>query len=212
FTFNYNIATDNSPNFAFIVLELLDADLNSTVDTGVGDTITTTVDNQFIVSLTGLNNDAGAALAPSAGSLLTVAGVADANGALGGGSVGAGFVDARASGAAGAKNVGWQGNGGGFFQGQASIALQAPPILADISLVVNKSTGEVKIHNDADVPLSIDYYALESIGNALDLAGWNSLADQGVGALPADFDGNGSVGASDLPIWQAAYGVSNGGD
>jgi hypothetical protein len=212
FTFNYSIATDNSPNFAFMVLELLDVDLNGTVDTGTGNTINTTVGDQFIVSMIGLNNDDGNVLAPATGSLLVTAAISNANGGIGGGSLGAGFVDKRKTGPAGSKAVGWQGNDLGFFQGQASIALQAPPLAVDVTLVVNKSTGEVKLRNDTGGPISFDYYRVQSVMNALDPTGWNSLDDQGIGSLPADFDGNGSVGASDLAVWQTSYGVNSGAD
>jgi hypothetical protein len=178
----------------------------------VGATITTTVDDQFIVSMTGLNNDDGNLLAPATGSLLVTAAVSNANGGIGGGSLGGGFVDKRKTGPAGSKAVGWQGNDAGFFQGQASIALQAPPLAVDVTLVVNKSTGEMKLRNDTGGPISFDYYRIQSAMNALDPTGWNSLDDQGIGSLPADFNGNGSVGASDLPIWQASYGTNAGAD
>jgi hypothetical protein len=211
-TFDFTLASLNNPNSAYFIYELFGVDTSAPVDTGVGATITTTVDNQFIVDFIALNNDDGNLLAPAAGSLLTVAGVSDANGAIGGGSIGAGHVDARKSGAAGVKSVGWQGNDLGFFQGQASVALKAPPLLVDLTLVVNKTTGEMKIRNDSDGPLSFDYYAIRSEGNALDPAGWSSLDDQNIGGLPADFNGNGTVGGTDLPIWQSSYGVNNGGD
>jgi hypothetical protein len=212
FTFNYTVASSNNPNFGLAAFELFGVDLNGVVDTGVGAAITTTVDNQFIVSMAGLNNDAGAGLIPAAGSLVQVRTVTNANGAIGGGAVGAGYVDARDSGVAGVKQVGFAGNGGGFFQGQASIGLRADPLLVDLTLVVNKTTGQASIRNDSDSVMSFDYYRIESPGNALDLAGWNSLDDQNIGSLPADFNGNGSVGGTDLPVWQAAYGTDATGD
>jgi hypothetical protein len=212
FTFNYTVASSNNPNFAFMLLELSGVDLNAAVDTGTGATITTTVPDQFIVSMAGLNNADGSVLTAAAGSLLTIQGVANANGAIGGGAVGAGYVDARDSDIAGVKQVGFNNNAAGFFQGQASIALRADPLLVDLTLVVNKTTGQASIRNDSDSVMSFDYYRIESPGNALDLAGWNSLDDQNIGSLPADFNGNGSVGGTDLPIWQAGYGTNANGD
>jgi hypothetical protein len=87
-----------------------------------------------------------------------------------------------------------------------------PPPSVDLTLVVNKSTEEVRIRNESAGPVSFDYYKIESATNALNPAGWNSLDDQGIGTLPTDFDGNGSVGGSDLSVWQASYGVDNGAD
>jgi hypothetical protein len=88
----------------------------------------------------------------------------------------------------------------------------APPPVVDLTLLVNKTTEQVSIRNDSANPVSFDYYKIESAMNALSPAGWNSLDDQGIGGLPTDFDGNGTVGGSDLPIWQASYGANAGGD
>lgn len=213
FTFDYNIATNNSPNFAFMGLELLDVNLSGTVDTSLGATITTTVDNQFIISMVGANNTDGPQVTPAAGGIQTLHAVADANGGIGGGSIIAGYVDRRTTGAAGVKDVNnWNFNGEGFGAGLASIAIDAPPLAVDLALVVDKTTGEMKLRNDTDGPLTFDYYKIESEGDALDPAGWDSLDDQGIGSLSTDFNGNGIVNSSDLPVWQASYGTNSGGD
>ena len=87
------------------------------------------------------------------------------------------------------------------------------PAPAPFGIEVNKSTGAITLRNFSDEPLTVDYYLIESAGNALNVAGWNSLSDQGVGgALPADFNGNGTVDAADLTQWQSDYGVNGDSD
>lgn len=205
--------SNTSPNGAFFIAELLDVDLLAPVDLGTGPAITTTVDDQFVINFVANNNDPSDGLSPAAGSIATLLGVSNANGAIGGGSIGAAFADGRAVGAAGAKTLGWAGFGGGFEQGQVSAAFAAPPILIDLTLVVNKDTGELKIRNETAGPVSFDYYAIQSASNALSLSGWNSLDDQNVDfGLSTDFDESGTVDGPDLGEWEAAYGASDGAD
>ncbi|MAT69047.1 MAG: hypothetical protein CMJ58_05930 [Planctomycetaceae bacterium] len=82
-----------------------------------------------------------------------------------------------------------------------------------LTLVVDETTGNAKIVNQSTIPLSFDYYTIESAGDALKTSTWNSLADQGVDAsLPADFDGSGTVDATDLAQWSGDYGANGDSD
>ncbi|MAT69895.1 MAG: hypothetical protein CMJ58_10265 [Planctomycetaceae bacterium] len=204
---------NTSPNGAYFIMELLDVDTLAPLDLGTGATITTTADNRFVANFVAVNNGDGATTVPVAGSIARQLGVSNANGAIGGGAVVAGVADARATGTAGTKTLGWDGFGGGFPQGEVSAAFTAPPILIDLTLVVNKDTGEVTIRNDTTEAVSFDYYSIQSEQNALSLAGWNSLDDQNFDfGLPTDFDGSGAVDGGDLTDWQAAYGVNANAD
>jgi hypothetical protein len=88
----------------------------------------------------------------------------------------------------------------------------APIPVVDLTLVVNKTTEEIKVRNDTAGAISFDYYAIESAMNALSPAGWNSLEDQGVGGLSTDFNGDSAVNGADLTVWRSSYGVDNGAD
>lgn len=205
--------TAASPNGAYFIMELLDVDTLAPVDLSVGASITTSLDNRFVANFAAINNDDGADAGPAAGSIARLLGVSNVNGDIGGGSIAAGVADARATGLAGAKTLGWAGFGGGFPQGEVSAAFTAPPILIDLTLLVNKDTGEVKIRNESAEPVSFDYYAIRSAQNALALNSWNSLDDQNVDfGLPTDFDGGGTVDSNDLGEWQSAFGVNDTGD
>jgi hypothetical protein len=57
------------------------------------------------------------------------------------------------------------------------------PVLEVISLEVNTITGAVKITNNVESPVNLDYYKITSAGGALDTAAWNSLADQNRDAI-----------------------------
>jgi hypothetical protein len=46
------------------------------------------------------------------------------------------------------------------------------------SLEVNSTSGEVKLVNELNRAVSIDYYEIKSTSGALNVAGWNSLDDQ----------------------------------
>lgn len=92
------------------------------------------------------------------------------------------------------------------------IELQPPPMV-DLTLVVNKTTEEIKIRNDSAAPVSFDYYNIESGQNALDPVGWNSLDDQDHDTgLPTDYNGNNIVDGADLTEWQSSFGVDAGAD
>jgi hypothetical protein len=73
----------------------------------------------------------------------------------------------------------------------------APPV--DLTLVVNKTTEEVRIRNNSANPVSFDYYLIESAQNALEPAGWNSLDDQNYDfSLAGDFQDDGDVDSNDF--------------
>lgn len=92
------------------------------------------------------------------------------------------------------------------------IEMQLPPMV-DLTLVVNKDTNEIKIRNDSGVPVSLDYYSIESAQSALDPAGWNSLDDQNYDAgVPTDYSNDGIVDGADLGVWQSSYGVDDMAD
>jgi autotransporter-associated beta strand protein len=119
--------TGGSTNSAYFIYELSGVDISAGVDLGIGDAITTTVDNRFVVNFIGANNTDGATLLPAPTSVATFTGVGNANGALGGGSIGAASAAEVVVGTAGVKTLGWQGFGGGFGQGQVSAAFSALP-------------------------------------------------------------------------------------
>jgi hypothetical protein len=87
------------------------------------------------------------------------------------------------------------------------------PPAAPLTIRVNKSNGNITIRNDGTDPVSFDYYLIESNGNALNPATWNSLSDQNIDAgHPADFSNSGGVNGADVPIWKAAYSVNANAD
>ena len=55
-----------------------------------------------------------------------------------------------------------------------------------LSLFVNTATGGAEIVNEASEAISFDYYRVDSPGNSLDPAGWDSLSDQGIDAIGGD--------------------------
>src|SRR5690606_22300887 len=66
----------------------------------------------------------------------------------------------------------------------------------DLSLEVNRSTGEVKIVNNTNLDISLDFYEITSADGSLDISasGWNSLEDPSLNtaAFPSgDGSGNG---------------------
>lgn len=82
-----------------------------------------------------------------------------------------------------------------------------------LTLVVNTSTGETVLRNTSEESFSLNYYIVESAGNALDPDGWNSLDDQNVDAgLSADFNNSGDVDGADLAQWEGDYGQNADSD
>lgn len=118
--------TAGNVNSAYYIFELSGVDTTAAVSTGTLSSITTTAANQFIVNFLGANNTDGSTLATAG--IQTLSGVANANGAIGGGSVGASFATSATVGAAGTKTMGWTGLGGGFAQGEVSLGLTATPV------------------------------------------------------------------------------------
>jgi fibronectin-binding autotransporter adhesin len=119
--------TAGSANSAYFIYELSGVDISAGANTGIGSSITTTADNRFIANFAGANNTDGAALTPLGTSLAQLTGVGNANGGIGGGSVGAASAAEGTVGPAGVKALGWTGFGTGFQQGEVSVAFSATP-------------------------------------------------------------------------------------
>lgn len=119
--------TTTRANAAYFIFELGNVDTSATVDITSANSITTTVDDRFVAYFQGVNNDPGGSLVPATGSIVTVAGAGDSNGAIGGGSVGAAYSLEANTGAAGSKFLGLDGFGGGFPQFEAGVAFSAVP-------------------------------------------------------------------------------------
>lgn len=82
-----------------------------------------------------------------------------------------------------------------------------------LSLIVNTTTGVISIRNVSAEPFAFDYYSIESAGNELNSAGWNSLESQGADAgLPANFNSTGGVDGADLAQWEGDFGVNADSD
>jgi hypothetical protein len=47
------------------------------------------------------------------------------------------------------------------------------------TLIVNRETGEVSLHNSMDLPVELQNYSIESASGSLDASDWTSLSDQG---------------------------------
>ncbi len=84
--------------------------------------------------------------------------------------------------------------GKSFFFGPNSV------ITGDvISVEVNTTSGQVKLVNEVNQPLNIDYYEIKSAGGALNPTGWNSLDDQEGGDPPGQgWDESGGSSANQL--------------
>jgi hypothetical protein len=67
---------------------------------------------------------------------------------------------------------------------------------AIITLEVNKTTGAVKLTNSTTQALNLEFYRVSSAGNALSLAGWNSLDDQNFAAVDGLGDADAIAGNS----------------
>ena len=88
----------------------------------------------------------------------------------------------------------------------------APAPVVPLTLVVNKSTEEIRIRNDSASPVTFDYYTIESAMDALNPAGWNSLDDQNYDvSVTGDFKDNGVVNGLHHAVWKASFG-NNGAD
>jgi hypothetical protein len=61
-----------------------------------------------------------------------------------------------------------------------------PALLDLLELDLNTVTGQVTLVNQADEPLSFDYYRIESADNAISMSGWLSLDEQNVDAVGLD--------------------------
>jgi hypothetical protein len=216
-TFDLSAINAASNSIPYFLYELAGVNTTAPVDTGMGGTIDTTVPNQFVINFIGANNTDGTGTVPSTTSILEKAGASNGNGQIGGGALVSGFAQGLITGAAGTKDVGWTfnagGGGAGFASGSASIGLSAASPTIGLTLIVNKTSGQIRIRNNTAAAVSFDYYLIESDGNALDSAGWSSLDDQNVDAsLPADFNNTGGVNGADLTVWRSSFGVNAGAD
>ena len=84
-----------------------------------------------------------------------------------------------------------------------------PTTIVPLTLEVNKSSGQVKIKGNPTLAASIDYYEIESAGNALNFTPgtganqWNSLDRQNLSAVDGT-DVGGTPGDSPTEGWDAA--------
>lgn len=79
-------------------------------------------------------------------------------------------------------------------------------------LEVNTTNGQVRLRNQTTGAVNIDYYEIKSTGNALNVAGWNSLKDQNLVGFPAgNGTGNGweEAGGSGPGVLSESYLISN---
>lgn len=138
---SFNV-TAGSANSAYFIYELSNVDTSFVPDLGTGGTLTTTSDNRFITNFVGVNNADGSALTSTG--IQSLFGVGNANGATGGGAVGAGIADELATGLAGSKSLSWTGFGGGFAQGQVAagfVGLAGGPVSWGVNGGGNWSLG-----------------------------------------------------------------------
>lgn len=78
-----------------------------------------------------------------------------------------------------------------------------------LSLTVNTNSGAVTLTNNATTALVADFYRLTSAGNALSLAGWNSLDDQNIDAVDGP-DAGTVAGDSPTEGWDQGGGAGAG--
>jgi Concanavalin A-like lectin/glucanases superfamily len=84
------------------------------------------------------------------------------------------------------------------------------PVDGILSIEVNTVTNSVKLINNTDIALGINYYEITSAGGALSTAGWNSLDDKEAGDAPGvGWDESGGANANQLiELYLAAAGDS----
>jgi hypothetical protein len=78
-----------------------------------------------------------------------------------------------------------------------------PTTLVPLTLEVNKSNGSVKIKGNPSLLANIDYYQINSAGNALDQVHWNSLDQQNLFAVDGSDPGT-VAGDSPTEGWDKA--------
>jgi hypothetical protein len=79
-------------------------------------------------------------------------------------------------------------------------------IPTELTLDVNRTTGEVTLNGDPSYGVGMNFYQISSAGNSLDPTGWNSLDEQNF--ISGDFDGDGTVNGADFLKWQTDSGTS----
>ncbi|CAE7040623.1 unnamed protein product [Symbiodinium sp. CCMP2456] len=230
-SFSFNVSA-GSANSAYFVYELSNVDTSFAPDLGTGNSITTTTDNRFITNFIGVNNADGSALTSTG--IQSLFGVGNANGAIGGGAVGAGIADELATGVAGLKSLTWDGFGGGFSQGEVSAAfvgLAGGPVSwaidggGDWSLNSNwnggapSSGGEALLGNILSTPNSPATISLDAPGinlSKLTISNPNRYVVTGPQTLTLSGDAEISVGGGTHEIAATITGSSgllkSGGD
>ncbi len=82
---------------------------------------------------------------------------------------------------------------------------------ATLSLIVNTSTRDVFIKNEADEPISFDSYRIASATDSLSFSDWASLSDRNPALTPFDGpDGGTTAGDSPGELWAKAGGSDDG--
>jgi hypothetical protein len=95
------------------------------------------------------------------------------------------------------------GEGAGPADGNGFIGVNEVQVLGvaqELSLEVNTLTGRVRLVNEVQSPIAIDFYQINSASGSLDLsaAGWNSLQNPSLN--PAGFAAGGGVGDGWEPL------------
>lgn len=79
-----------------------------------------------------------------------------------------------------------------------------------LTATVNAATGAVALANNTTQDIDLSYYEILSESGSLSSAGWNSLADQNLGAgAIGDYNGDGNVDAADYTVWRDTLGSSS---
>ena len=63
---------------------------------------------------------------------------------------------------------------------QSASVLAEAPATEELTLTVNRVSGEIVLSNSGSIPATFNSYQIDSASGSLDTAGWNSLSDQNI--------------------------------